>query len=89
MTIFRLFSDPETGEFGEDLRPRNVPNPKLQRACEAIKFRALHPGKPLPQFESRIVNELLLPKPHFVKLARFTFLMIHFLASFVVQLLCQ
>uniref|UniRef100_A0A914SAQ5 Uncharacterized protein n=1 Tax=Parascaris equorum TaxID=6256 RepID=A0A914SAQ5_PAREQ len=57
--------DPETGSYDEDLRPRNVPNPKLQRICEAMKHRALHPGEELPQFESQILKQLLEPRSQY------------------------
>ncbi|VDM45986.1 unnamed protein product [Toxocara canis] len=69
MDLSKSYLDPETGEYGEDLRPRNVPNPKLQRVCEAMKHRALHPGEELPEFKSHILNQLFEPRPSLLKLA--------------------
>uniref|UniRef100_A0A0M3I3G5 Ku domain-containing protein n=1 Tax=Ascaris lumbricoides TaxID=6252 RepID=A0A0M3I3G5_ASCLU len=69
MDLSKSYFDPETGSYDEDLRPRNVPNPKLQRICEAMKHRALHPGEELPQFESQILKQLLEPRPQLLKMA--------------------
>ncbi|KHN78838.1 X-ray repair cross-complementing protein 5 [Toxocara canis] len=69
MDLSKSYLDPETGECGEDLRPRNVPNPKLQRVCEAMKHRALHPGEELAEFKSHILNQLFEPRPSLLKLA--------------------
>uniref|UniRef100_A0A914ZQW3 Ku domain-containing protein n=1 Tax=Parascaris univalens TaxID=6257 RepID=A0A914ZQW3_PARUN len=71
MDLSKSFFDPETGSYDEDLRPRNVPNPKLQRICEAMKHRALHPGEELPQFESQILKQLLEPRSQLLKMARY------------------
>lgn len=64
------YRDPETNEYGEDLRPKNVPNPKLQMLCEAVKFKALHPNERLPRFECRILDELLNPRPQIKEKAK-------------------
>lgn len=65
-----LFSDFETGEYGEAYRPKDVPNPKIQRLCEAVKFRALHPGEQLPEVDNAILTEFLTPQPRLLKLSR-------------------
>ncbi|VDD93390.1 unnamed protein product [Enterobius vermicularis] len=71
MDLSNSYLDPETNEYGEDLRPKNVPNPKLQMLCEAVKFKALHPNERLPRFECRILDELLNPRPQIKEKANF------------------
>uniref|UniRef100_A0A0N5AP56 Ku domain-containing protein n=1 Tax=Syphacia muris TaxID=451379 RepID=A0A0N5AP56_9BILA len=67
-----LFSDFEIGEYDEAYRPKNVPNPKIQRLCEVVKFRALHPGEQLPMADYKTLSNLLSPQPRLMKLSRST-----------------
>lgn len=54
----------------ESLRPRDVSNPKLQNVCQAIKYRALHAIAPLPNFEDKLLGDLLKPNASLLKRAR-------------------
>ncbi|VDK44984.1 unnamed protein product [Anisakis simplex] len=69
MDLMQSYYDPESGQFVEDLRPRDVPNPKMQRVCEAIKHRALNPNEELPDFDSPIIEQRLQPKPSLLEAA--------------------
>lgn len=70
------FSNLETGQFEESLRPRDVPNPKLQNVCKAMKHRALHPNTPLPAFEDKLLGDLLEPNALLLKRAKLVFCML-------------
>ncbi|VDO61279.1 unnamed protein product [Onchocerca flexuosa] len=61
MDLTKAHFNSETGQFEESLRPRDVPNPKLQNVCKAMKHRALHPNTPLPAFEDNLLGDLLEP----------------------------
>uniref|UniRef100_A0A158Q7C1 Methionine--tRNA ligase, mitochondrial n=1 Tax=Elaeophora elaphi TaxID=1147741 RepID=A0A158Q7C1_9BILA len=70
MDLTKAHFNSETGQFEESLRPRDVPNPKLQNVCKAMKFRALHPNTPLPIFEDKLLGGLLEPNALLLKSAK-------------------
>ncbi|MCP9257319.1 X-ray repair cross-complementing protein 5 [Dirofilaria immitis] len=67
MDLTKAHFNSETGQYEESLRPRDVPNPKLQSVCKAMKHRALHPNTPLPDFEDKLLGDLLEPNPVLLK----------------------
>ncbi|VBB33103.1 unnamed protein product [Acanthocheilonema viteae] len=69
MDLTKAHFNSETGQFEETLRPRDVPNPKLQNVCKAMKYRALHPNTPLPVFEDKLLGDLLEPNVLLLKRA--------------------
>ncbi|CAG9536799.1 unnamed protein product [Cercopithifilaria johnstoni] len=69
MDLTKAHFNSETGLFEESLRPRDVPNPKLQNVCKAMKYRALHPNAPLPAFEYKLLGNLLEPNGLLLKRA--------------------
>ncbi|EFO26243.1 ku P80 DNA helicase [Loa loa] len=69
MDLTKAHFNSQTGQFEESLRPRDVPNPKLQNVCKAIKYRALHPNAPLPAFEDKLLGDLLEPNALLLKRA--------------------
>ncbi|MFH4984247.1 hypothetical protein AB6A40_010956, partial [Gnathostoma spinigerum] len=70
MDLMKAETNPETGEPCEALRSRDVPDPRIQQVCSAIKFKALHPNEPVPDFPNPIVSEILTPKPALLSKAR-------------------
>ncbi|VIO88297.1 Ku70/Ku80 beta-barrel domain containing protein [Brugia malayi] len=69
MDLTKAHFNSETGQFEESLRPRDVPNPKLQNVCNAMKYRALHPNIPLPAFDDKLLGGLLEPNAFLLKRA--------------------
>ncbi|VDK75608.1 unnamed protein product [Litomosoides sigmodontis] len=69
MDLTKAHYDVETGQFEESLRPRDVPNPKLQNVCKTMKYRVLHPNAPLPTFEDKLLGDLLEPNSLLLKRA--------------------
>uniref|UniRef100_A0AAF5Q2Y4 VWFA domain-containing protein n=1 Tax=Wuchereria bancrofti TaxID=6293 RepID=A0AAF5Q2Y4_WUCBA len=70
MDLTKAHFNSETGQFEESLRPRDVPNPKLQNVCSAMKYRALHPNIPLPAFDDKLLGSLLEPNAFLLKRAK-------------------